>query len=56
MNFDVRIRDLEKLKCGGMLTEFGTHPELSAEEMFKVMRDADLTFQSWLGWEYYGSK
>jgi endoglycosylceramidase len=56
VNFDVRIRDLEKLKCGGMLTEFGTHPELSAEEMFKVMRDADLTFQSWLGWEYYGSK
>ena len=56
LNFDVRIHDLEKLKCGGMLTEFATHTESSAEEMFKVMRDADLTFQSWLGWEYYGSK
>ena len=56
LNFAVRVRDLEKLKCGGMLTEFATHTESSAEEMFKVLRDADLTFQSWLGWEYYGSK
>ena len=56
VNFDVRIRDIEKLKCGGMLTEFATYTESSSAEMFKVLRDADLTFQSWLGWEYYGSK
>ena len=57
-NFDffVRMRDLERLKCGGMLTEFATHAEYSIEKMFEVMRDADLVFQSWLGWEYYGSK
>ncbi|XP_028411016.1 endoglycoceramidase-like [Dendronephthya gigantea] len=56
LNFDVRLCDLRKLKCGGMLTEFATYTSSSAAEMFKVLRDADLTFQSWLGWEYYGSK
>lgn len=56
LNFAVRMRDLENLKCGGMLTEFVTYTESFATTMFQVMRDADLTFQSWLGWEYYGSK
>ena len=55
-NFAIRMRDLEKLKCGGMLTEFHTNAASSVKEMFQVMRDADLSFQSWLGWEYYSSK
>ncbi|XP_046846995.1 endoglycoceramidase-like [Xenia sp. Carnegie-2017] len=61
-NFDVdldfmeRMKDIEKLKCGGMLTEFATQPKGCPNLMFKIMNRADYTFQSWLGWEYYSSK
>jgi endoglycosylceramidase len=49
----VRLKDLKRLGCGGMLTEFGLPragvPRVSPE---RVMAAADAAKQSWLFWQY----
>lgn len=51
LNFRARQRDLERLKCGGMLTEFLTSGE-EIEYMRKTMATADEFLMSWIGWDY----
>ena len=50
-NFEARKADLERLKCGGMLTEFLTSAG-KIEPMFETMIAADFYLQSWIGWDY----
>ena len=50
-NFGARKKDLERLKCGGMMTEFLTSAG-EIEPMFKTMDAADMYLQSWIGWDY----
>ena len=50
-NFEVRKKDLERLKCGGMLTEFYTSAG-TIDDMFETMTAADIYQQSWIGWDY----
>jgi len=50
-NFEARKADLERLKCGGMLTEFLTSAG-KIEPMFETMIAADIYLQSWIGWNY----
>lgn len=50
-NFEVRKADLERLQCGGMLTEFHTTVG-EIETMFETMNTADIYLQSWIGWDY----
>ena len=52
--FEVRMEDLKRLKCGGFLTEFWT-TGLTAKaraDMFEIMDIADKYMQSWMGWLY----
>lgn len=50
-NFEVRKKDQERLKCGGMLTEFYTSAG-KIDDMFETMTAADIYQQSWIGWDY----
>ncbi|PFX24960.1 endoglycoceramidase-like [Stylophora pistillata] len=50
-NFEARKKDLERLKCGGMMTEFQANGR-DIEPMFKTMDAADRYLQSWIGWNY----
>lgn len=42
--FKFHVQDMENLKCGGMITEFGGDEE--------VMADCDKFLQSWIMWQY----
>lgn len=50
-NFEARKKDLERLQCGGMMTEFLTSAGTTAP-MFEAMIAADVYQQSWIGWDY----
>jgi len=51
LNFEARKYDLERLKCGGFLTEvFTAGPDFDA--MHKMFELADKYKQSWQGWMY----
>lgn len=50
-SFETRKKDQEKLKCGGMLTEFYTSAG-KIDDMFETMTVADIYQQSWIGWDY----
>lgn len=50
-NFEARKRDMKRLQCGGMLTEFYTSAG-KIEDMFETMTVADKYQQSWIGWDY----
>ena len=50
-NFEARKKDLERLQCGGMMTEFLTSAGTIAP-MFETMIAADIYQQSWIGWDY----
>ena len=49
--FEARKADMQRLKCGGMLTEFMTS-DGKTEAMFETMAAADKHLQSWIGWDY----
>jgi len=51
INFAVRMDDLKRLKCGGMLTEFQAS-EGNITSSLKAMAVADKYLQSWMGWDY----
>ena len=50
-NFEARKRDMKRLQCGWMLTEFYTSAG-KIEDMFETMTVADKYQQSWIGWDY----
>ncbi|KAI6660971.1 EGCase [Oopsacas minuta] len=54
--FEVRMADLEKLKCGGFLTEYAICGN-GADLIEKVLNACDEYKQSWTGWMYklYGN-
>ena len=53
-DFEVRMEDLARLKCGGFLTEFSTtgRSAKDIEGMTKIMDFMDQHKQSWMGWLY----
>lgn len=51
LNFAARMEDLNRLKCGGFLTEFYTVGK-DFEGMFKMFDLCDQYKQSWMGWMY----
>ena len=51
LNFNARMKDLERLKCGGFLTEMFT-TGTGFEDMYQLFDLADQYKQSWHGWEY----
>ena len=51
LNFESRRKDLERLQCGGMLTEFLTAGD-DIQYMRKTMAAADQYLMSWIGWDY----
>ena len=54
VQFEARQLDMERLRCGGMLTEFFVKPcaDCVHAEPQDVMAACDDFSQSWLGWEY----
>ena len=52
--FEVRKEDIERLQCGGMLTEFWTagSTNKALEDMYEIMDITDEKMQSWMGWLY----
>jgi endoglycosylceramidase len=50
---EARVKDLERLGCGGMLTEYGVHAcdGCGDIEPVQVMDKCDELLQSWLFWE-----
>ena len=50
-NFEARMEDLKKLKCGGFLTEMFTSGK-GFTEMYELFDLADEKKQSWQGWSY----
>jgi len=51
LNFLARKQDLERLRCGGFMTEFLTC-ENNFADMFEMMDLSDKHMQSWHGWSY----
>ena len=51
LNFESRKSDVERLKCGGFLTEMWTTGS-DRDLMDKLFEQADEYKQSWQGWEY----
>lgn len=51
LNFESRKKDLERLKCGGFLTEMYTVGS-GLDDMYKMFDLADKYKQSWHGWDY----
>jgi endoglycosylceramidase len=56
LDFSTRKRDIARLGCGGMLTEFGTCADSdAATDLAAIARTcdfADAALLSWAGWEY----
>lgn len=54
--FDIRMEDLHRLKCGGFLTEFSICGD-KTELMEDILNACDKHKQSWTGWMYklYGN-
>ena len=52
--FEVRMEDLKRLKCGGFLTEFWTTglTTKARTDMFEIMDITDKYMLSWMGWLY----
>ena len=52
--FEIRKEDLQRLQCGGVLTEFWTAGSTNKafEDMYEIMDLTDLHMQSWMGWLY----
>ena len=51
LNFASRMKDLERLKCGGFLTEMYTVGS-GFDDMYEMFDLADEHKQSWHGWDY----
>lgn len=54
VQFDARARDMQRLGCGGMLTEFGIRHCSGCGTIIdeRVMDRCDAMMQSWLFWEF----
>jgi endoglycosylceramidase len=48
--FTVRSEDMDKLHCGGFLTEFDMTGDM--DDVIATMDVADLFLQSWTGWQF----
>ena len=51
LNFNSRKKDMERLKCGGFLTEMFTVGS-GFDDMYEMFDLADQYKQSWHGWDY----
>lgn len=49
-----RVKNVKRLKCGSMMTEFGSMPDtqIARDEISRVLNEAEKHWQSWFYWQF----